>query len=275
MGLVVFPDVNTCCTYDNKVAQKYLLESIGAPVVPTQVFVDRSQAHEWAAHADFPRVFKLSKGAGAMNVTLVRNARHAKHLIDRSFRKGYKVNSGQVRENLCRLRHVGTNARHGLIGKFKRLPGTIANIHSVNRTFGREIGYIYFQDFVAGNSHDTRVTVIGDKAFAFRRAVRPGDFRASGSGLLDYDVSHIGKDVIKLAFSVARRLSVQSIAFDFVRDESSRPLICEISYCYVASAVHECSGYWDEKLQWHEGHVWPQDLILEECIKQYNGSDRR
>lgn len=275
MGLVVFPDVNTCCTYDNKVAQKYLLESVGAPVVPTQVFVDRSRAHEWAINTDYPRVFKLSKGAGAMNVTLVRNAQQARHLIDRSFGKGFKVNSGQVRENLARLRHARTNVCHDLMSKFKRLPSTIANIRSINRAFGREIGYIYFQDFVAGNSHDTRVTVIGDKAFAFRRAVRPGDFRASGSGILDYDASHIGTDVVQLAFSLARELSAQSIAFDFVRDKSSKPLICEISYCYVASAVYECPGYWDEKLEWHEEHVWPQDLILKECIKQYNGSDRR
>ncbi|MCP4261196.1 MAG: hypothetical protein GY774_27370, partial [Planctomycetes bacterium] len=120
-----------------------------------------------------------------------------------------------------------------------------------------------------------RVTVIGDKAFAVGRAVRPGDVRASGSGFLDYDVSHISTDVVQLAFSLARELSAQSIAFDFVRDKLSKPLICEISYCYVASAVYECPGYWDEKLEWHEEHVWPQDLILEECIKQYNGSERR
>ena len=32
--------------------------------------------------------------------------------------------------------------------------------------------YIYFQEFIPGNEFDTRVTVIGDRAFAFRRMNR-------------------------------------------------------------------------------------------------------
>jgi ribosomal protein S6-L-glutamate ligase RimK-like protein len=151
----------------------------------------------------------------------------------------------------------------------------MANIRSVNRSFGREIGYVYFQDFVAGNNHDIRVTVIGDRAFAFRRAVRPGDFRASGSGILDYDISPISAEAIETAFRVARRLSAQSIAFDFLLDASSRPLICEISYCYVASAVYDCPGCWDEQLQWHEGHLWPQDVIFQGCIDRMEAGPSR
>ena len=38
-------------------------------------------------------------------------------------------------------------------------------------------GYVYFQDFIPDNQFDTRVTVIGNRAFAFIRKVRPGDFR--------------------------------------------------------------------------------------------------
>lgn len=266
-GMVVFPDVSTCSTYDNKIAQKYLLESVEAPLVPSHVFVDPDVAEAWAERTDYPKVFKLSKGAGAMNVMLVRSVSQAKRLIHRSFGRGFKVSSGQVRESLVKLRSAGPARRCDLMGKVRRLPHTLANIRRVNRAFGREIGYAYFQEFVPGNSHDTRVTVIGNRAFAFRRAVRPGDFRASGSGMLDYEVSHVNQDAIRVAFRVAKRLSAQSVAFDFVFDGSSRPLICEISYCYVAKAVHECPGYWDADLAWHEGHLWPQDLILQDCLE--------
>ena len=38
----VFPDIKTCWHYDDKVAQKYLLEAIGAPLIPSYVFYDRS-----------------------------------------------------------------------------------------------------------------------------------------------------------------------------------------------------------------------------------------
>ncbi|MCX6252929.1 MAG: hypothetical protein NTV31_00395, partial [Bacteroidia bacterium] len=35
MGLKVFPNYNTCWHYDDKVGQKYLLEAINAPLVPS------------------------------------------------------------------------------------------------------------------------------------------------------------------------------------------------------------------------------------------------
>src|SRR5690606_22854792 len=36
-GIKVFPDFNTAWHFDDKVAQKYLLEAIGAPLVPSYV----------------------------------------------------------------------------------------------------------------------------------------------------------------------------------------------------------------------------------------------
>ena len=38
MGKIIFPNYSSCWHYDNKIAQKYLLESIDAPLVPTDVF---------------------------------------------------------------------------------------------------------------------------------------------------------------------------------------------------------------------------------------------
>src|SRR5215831_7076014 len=38
LGLVVFPNSATCWHFDDKVAQKYLLEAVGAPLAPTNVF---------------------------------------------------------------------------------------------------------------------------------------------------------------------------------------------------------------------------------------------
>jgi len=40
MGLVVFPNLETCWHFDDKIAQKYLLEAIGAPLVPTHIFLN-------------------------------------------------------------------------------------------------------------------------------------------------------------------------------------------------------------------------------------------
>ena len=47
-GMKVFPDFDTCWHFDDKIAQKYLLEAIDAPLVPTYVFHTEKEAMEWA-----------------------------------------------------------------------------------------------------------------------------------------------------------------------------------------------------------------------------------
>jgi hypothetical protein len=139
---------------------------------------------------------------------------------------------------------------------------------------GCEKGYIYFQEFIPGNDFDTRVTVIGDRAFGFTRNVRPGDFRASGSGDIVYDVQRIQRKCIEIAFEVTRKVGSQSMAFDFVLVENKQPMILEVSYCYNAQAVYSCSGHWDVQLNWHEGHIWPQDAILMDLLNNVYPSRR-
>jgi hypothetical protein len=56
------------------------------------------------------------------------------------------------------------------------------------------------------------------------------------------------------------------MAFDFVMSREKEPLIVEISYGYVPSAVYEAKGYWSPDLTWHEGQMWPQDAILTDLI---------
>ena len=131
----------------------------------------------------------------------------------------------------------------------------------------RERGYLYVQRFLPGNTYDIRVTVIGGRAFAFTRNVRPGDFRASGSGSIDYDRGRIDLRCVEIAHRVTRAIGSQSCAFDFALDEGGQPLILEVSYGYQAKAVFDCPGYWDEQLGWHPGHGWPQDAILDDLLE--------
>ena len=43
LGIVVFPSTSTCWHFDDKIAQKYLLEAVSAPLVPTYVFLTRKK----------------------------------------------------------------------------------------------------------------------------------------------------------------------------------------------------------------------------------------
>jgi len=263
-GIVVFPNVNSCWHFDDKIAQKYLLEAIGAPLIPTWVFTNRFSAMQWIEGATWPKVFKLRCGAGSKNVRLVRSRSEAAALCRKSFGRGFPAVAGYMTDMQTRVRNTKTT--HEFWQRLARAPRTMLNVLALRRKMPRQQGYLYFQEFLPGNAFDTRITIIGDRAFGYRRMNRPNDFRASGSGDPSYDPDRIDKRCVEEAFRVADWLATQSLAFDFLFSPQQGPMIGEISYCYVTSMVHACEGYWDKELIWHPGHVWPEDAIIEDMV---------
>lgn len=264
MNIAVFPSPATCWHFDDKIGQKYLLEAVAAPLVPSYVFYESGEALRWIEQAAFPKVFKLRKGAGSTNVRLTRTAREARALVKRAFSGGFQP-LGYGRD--VRKRYRAARQRRDLFGALRRMSRIMTEIYRINRAMGAEKGYVYFQDFIPHNHFDTRVTIIGNRAFAFTRNVRPGDFRASGSGDIVYDLERIHPLCIETAFAVSRDIRSQSMAFDFVLTENRQPLIVEISYCYDSKAVYNCPGHWDDQLRWHQGHTWPEDVILIDLLE--------
>jgi glutathione synthase/RimK-type ligase-like ATP-grasp enzyme len=264
-GLGVFPDRHTSWHYDDKVAQKFLLESVGAPIVPTRVLFDAESAHAWAATASYPMVFKLRRGAGSNNVRLLRSRVEADRIVTQMFGAGMVAVPGYLTDAATKLRRI-----HGLgdvSARLRRLPQSIAHIAHERRLVAREKDYVLFQEYLPDNGFDTRIVVIGKKAFGMRRMNRPGDFRASGSGFIDYTAEAISPEALKIAFDVSRRLRFQSMAYDFLVDTEGRSRICEISYCFTPGQVYErCEGHWDESLTFHPGHVFLEDVILDLMI---------
>lgn len=266
MGLIVFPNCATCEHYDDKVGQKYLLEAIGAELAPTFVFYDKDSALRWVANAKWPKVFKLSRGAGSQNVQLIHSAAKARKLVDRAFGAGFRSVAsgwGDARSKLAKHRRKGDTWP-----TVKRLPKTLREFLQLSRQMPRERGYIYFQEFLPNNEYDTRITVIGDRAFGYLRMVRADDFRASGSGLNVFEKERIDPRCVESAFRIARQLGTQALAFDYIKGSSESLILVEISYTFVADFIYECPGFWDPGLNWHDGHQWPQDLILEDLITQ-------
>ncbi|CUS34208.1 ATP-grasp domain-containing protein [Candidatus Nitrospira nitrificans] len=277
MGVKVFPSTSTCWHFDDKIAQKYLLEAIGAPLVPTHVFYDLKDAFCWIGQASFPKVFKLRRGAGSKNVRLVYSATEARALAERAFSSGFSPIPHYGQDAL--KRYQTARERGELLNVVRRIPQVLAKISVARRMMGNEKGYVYFQDFIPGNNFDTRVVVIGDRAFAFTRNVPLGDFRASGSGENVYDPHRVNQKCVEIAFDVANKIGSQSLAYDFVIGESQQPFILEVSYAFGASkyidvghAVHSCPGHWDAKLNWHQGHMWPQDAILIDLLHEIDRS---
>ncbi|UCG42196.1 MAG: hypothetical protein JSU73_09995 [candidate division WOR-3 bacterium] len=135
-------------------------------------------------------------------------------------------------------------------------------------------GYVLFQEFLPGNDSDTRVTVIGNRAFASRRQNRPGDFRASGSGVSDFDPKLIDERFVRLAFLTARSLACQSCAIDGLY-KGTTPVVVEISYTYPSWSVQFCPGHWRLDgspdrgvLAWIPGRKWPEEAQVEDFLRR-------
>jgi hypothetical protein len=262
-GIRMFPDAATAWHYDDKVGQKYLLEAIGAPLVPTQVFYDPASALAWLETAEFPQVFKLRCGAASVNVRLVPDRAAAIRLVRQAFGRGFPLRDDWAlmrddwagRRRQWSRKQLSRLLKHGCSGLRQRL-----------LPIGpRERGYVYFQEFLPGNDSDYRVVVIGKRAFGMRRGVREGDFRASGSNLKSADPGAIPPACIDLAFRTNAKMGCQCIAFDFLKDPRGEFLISEVSYAFT-SVRGFFPGYWDESLAWHAGDFDLTHFMIEDLI---------
>ena len=260
LGLEVYPNQATCWHYDDKISQYYLLSAAGVPIPKTFVCFDYEQAMEWVRTANFPLVLKLWTGASSENVVLVRSLSEAEVWIKRLFGDGLEhMKRPYIFQRGKFYWRLYYSARILLKGNYPPVPW---ELHK---------NYVLFQEFLPDNQFDTRITVIGNRAFGLRRFNRPNDFRASGSGRLDADQTKIDLESVRLAFWAARGLGTQSLAFDILR-RGKELVISEISYTYVSWAVHNCPGHWEleeDELAWKAGQMWPEEAQIQDFVKRF------
>lgn len=269
-GFKVFPDFRSAWHFDDKVAQKYLFEAIGAPLVPSYAFFSKAEAMQWARKSEFPIVFKLRGGAGSQNVRLVKSRAESVKLIKRAFGRGFaKYDAwGSLAERIRKYR-LG-------LASFREVAKGMARLFyppQYARWASRERGYIYFQDFIPQNDSDTRIIVIGKKAFALKRYVREGDFRASGSGNFAVAKELFDERCVGISFDVCKKLRLQVGVFDYVFDVDNEPLIVEVSCGYSHEIYDACPGFWDEQLNWHEGKTVKEEWMVELLLGSINHAD--
>jgi hypothetical protein len=288
----VHPDTRSCWHFDDKVAQTYLLKASQVPTPKTWVFWRYDHAIAFFRDAQYPLVVKLASGVRSQNVALLHDAKEAERVARRMFGKGAETFEPR---SFALLRVASRPVRNGIRRVLAMPPLPLPEVHR---------NYLLIQEFVAGNDGDTRVNVIGNRAFAFRRPNRPNDFRASGSKMPDLDPSKIALDAIRLAFDASRALRMPILCFDVLRqggssvprgssgsseflgsmrdhseelrgtfprnsEEPTRPVITEISYYFNAPTIGQCPGHWrmnGDELEWVEGAMRAEDAVLDDFL---------
>jgi glutathione synthase/RimK-type ligase-like ATP-grasp enzyme len=240
-------------TFENKIAQAYLLDAIDIPHPRSWIFWRRQDALDALDALPYPLVAKLSRGVKSEGVALIRDRDDAARLVRQMFTLG----AGSL--DFLRSR------RSRMLGRYTPLLGALR----AGRIEGNhEQGYVLLQEFLPGNGFDTRLVVQGDCAAGSRRLNRDGDFRASGSGRSDFDAAAINPRAVALAFRLADTLQVRSLVVD-VMERDGEPVMGEFSYSMAAHVVQRFQGHWrrgPEGIVHHDAPMdWPR-LILEDFL---------
>jgi glutathione synthase/RimK-type ligase-like ATP-grasp enzyme len=272
LAIPVFPSTRSAWCYEDKLGQDYFFRAAGIPHAATQIFWTRQDAERFCQGATYPLVLKLAGGHQSSNVRLAATRAEALFYVDQLFGHGvvslgYRAAS-RSRLLLRRLRAAADFAQ----GR---------NPYASTPEAELQHGYFYAQEFLPGNAFEISAIVIGNRACACRRFIRPGDFRTRGSsGGMDFDPAAIGEDAIRFAYRVARKLDAQTIAVDILR-RGSEPVAIELTVNYASWVVRECPGHWvlegdpeSGKLAWVNGSMRAEDVTLEDFLEEIRYSTR-
>ncbi|GAW65834.1 hypothetical protein GPEL0_01f0907 [Geoanaerobacter pelophilus] len=250
------PNFETIWHFDSKAAQSYIFKNYEIPTPRTVATFDVDDALGLLQQFDMPIVFKKTYGASSSNVVLLKDQFKAAARIKDVFSRQI---SKKILSDNCSF--------------WSKVSKYLWRYYVDMRLFCTNQRCAYWQEFIPGNKRDLRITAIGDKyAVAFWRNNRPNDFRASGSGNIDYKDS-VPEDVVKYCLELNRRFSFDSMAYDIVFYDGSFKVI-EMSYSYIDRAIYNADGHFEynnDHLSFVKGNCWPQELWarwLVERIKQ-------
>ena len=216
-----FPNSLMVWLYDDKIRETFFLRANQYPTPSTFVTFEEDEAREYARQAEYPFVAKTHMGASSSGVMLIRSNHQAQELLDGIFTRV------SIWEKVKAKFIYDRRLAKGDILLARRL--------QVHNSCPR---YAYFQEFVPGD-RDWRITTLGnDLVSVFVRRNRPGDFRASGSGLWErIGEKEIPVEACDLALGISNRHGFLSMTYDF-RKGTKRWLINELSYTFLLNPVY-------------------------------------
>jgi glutathione synthase/RimK-type ligase-like ATP-grasp enzyme len=254
IGIKTFPGEGAYWHFDDKVAQKYLLEALDVPLVNADVFYHKKEAEDYIEKTSFPKVFKLKGGAGSINVKLIKTKSQARKIVNQAFGRGFSAFDSWTVFTDTIERFWRQKTRHNFLRVLKwGFKGIF--VDQQYKVFPKQRNYVYFQEFIPDLTYDIRLIVIGNKCFYLKRNTRDNDFRASGSGMLEFAPGKFNLKAVDIAFKAAQQLDMLCVAYDFIFDSKDKPLVVEISYGFQPYVYDQCQGFYDKALNWHESKV--------------------
>jgi hypothetical protein len=80
----------------------------------------------------------------------------------------------------------------------------------------------------------------------------------------------INEECIRIAFEVSERLGFSCMAYDFLFLHGN-PVMTEVSYTFMHTAVFNCPGHWLGDMTYVEGQMWPEVAQVEDFLAKLGG----
>lgn len=163
--------------------------------------------------------------------------------------------------------------RDDLLTKLRNLSRSALSLHEVLRERGKRMlrkGWqprslhrdkFIVQNMIRGLEGDFKVLVFGDRYYVLSRKNRPGDFRASGSGLFSYDIpAGVNlSDLLDFASACFGKINAPTLSIDVAFD-GVKFWTVEFQALHFGTLTAEKSPHYHVKA----GDVWK--TIAEDCV---------
>ena len=219
-GAIMIPDFKFLRAHNNKVFMEFLGKSHNDSTLDSFSFGTFEDLEEFVElnPIKFPLVIKSAKGAVSSGVALTFNKedlfKKAKN-ISRS-----KNFMNEFRDYLRSIRHKGYIRESKYRKKF------------------------IIQEFIPDLENDWKIYFFGEKLYVWFRYVRDNDFRASGSGLFEFNENvPIPNGLFDFAYGIYKKYDVPFISLDVAFDGKSFHLI-EKQFLFFGKNGHHYSDYY-------------------------------
>ena len=188
-GGKIIPNFHLFKSHENKSYQELykVQEKISSPNF--NIIGTYEEGVEVLSKTKFPIIGKTVNGFGSKGVVQINSIKEGKRFLKKNLFSGIDFNANGLRVLGRRLKY--------------------------KKQYPKKWGKLVFQEKINDVNHDWKILVFGDLFFCLKRSVRKNDFRASGSGIFDFNA--IPPDnILKFADEIRDRLDTPWASLDII-----------------------------------------------------------
>lgn len=230
----LIPGYSSVLGHENKGFQELQRKNLKLDTLKSYIISDTRELEK--INITYPIVIKRPNSCSSAGVYLAHNKKELYNIINKKFLKKdcdfYKL-------------------------KVKKILKSFLKKSTLNWTSSKIQDYRYdrfiLQQFIPGLDGDYKILVYGNKYYGLKRGVKKGDFKASGSGIHDYE-QDIPEEVLNFAKSCFEKLDIPFAGFDIAIDKNKDCYLIEFQSIHIGpiTLMHSKKYYTYDKDKWNK-----------------------